>query len=277
MIKWGGRLAWVVWGLMFLIVAVQLVLSGYTPSPLYVYLVGGLSIVVFLITTLSKLRTQVMPTVTRFLRIVSEVSRFSSVGMTVSVVIGIYYRLFGIATAAPPPFITDVTQRSQFDSVLAYARRLGYDSTTHNAPDSTLIVDTVGGSVHITRAWIAPAAGANNVPQHELYGTGPGMGRVVARIRVDTTYGHRGYPELHLPAGVSYIWVDSLELRDTTGTFRAFVIPDPGDSVIRLPALHSHYYRSRRAFSNFAMARWVLYGSNCTNVPCGHGCCQSCP
>lgn len=278
MIKWGGRLTWVVWGLVLLIVAGQLVSPGYAPSPLIVYVLGGLSVIVFLITAWSKLNARVVPMVTPLSKLASGVSRYAAFGTIVSVVAGSSLHFFGAATDTPPTFITDVTAPSQFDSVLAYARRLGYDSTTHNAPDSTLIVDTVGGSVHITKAWIAPEAGAIYIPQHDLYGTGPGKGRVVARIRVDTTYGHRGYPELHLPAGVSYIWVDSLELHDTTGTFRAFVIPDSsGGSVVRLPAAHSHYFRSRWAFSNFAMARWVLYRSNCTNVPCGRGCCQSCP
>ncbi len=276
MIRWGGRLVWLAWVGVLLIVALWLLRPCYAVTPRTAYSLIGLSVLVLVITARATLRTLIVPS-----PIVSGLSGFLASGAVITGTGGLYLHLFGTATAAPPSFITDVTAPSQFDSVLAYARGLSYDSTTHNAPDSTLIVDTVGGGLHITKAWISPAVGANFMSYCDLSSTGPGRGRVVARIRVDTTYGSRGYPELHLPAGVSYVWIDSLELRDTTGTFRAFVIPATrGGSVIRLPDKDSHYYSSRRAFSNFAMARWVLYKhSNCTNVPCGggKGCCQSCP
>lgn len=189
-------------------------------------------------------------------------------------------RLIGYGTDAPPAFITDVTDPAQFDSVLAYARRIPYDSMTHSGADSALLTEIDGHVLDTVTAWIWPARHANFNSYRDLEGSGSRKGRVVARIRVNATVGGRGYRSLNLPEGVSYVWVDNLKLEDTTGSFRALIIPDrPGGRVILFPVSPGsrYHYRSKGTVANFPMARWVLYHSNCINVPCSKGCCQSCP
>lgn len=274
---WVARSIWGAWAVVLVIAAVRMLSSRLQVSPTLGYVVVGLSLLVLLVVALPSISTLLAPTPASVFTLVSGLSSVIAVGAVALIAAGFHWRFIGWGTAAPPDSITNVTARGQFRAVLAYAQGLSYDSTTHNAPDSTLLVDTVGGAVYVIRARIAPAVGANFVSYAALDGTGSGRGRVVARIRLDTTYAGRGYPRLNLPAGVSYVWVDSVAVHDTTGSFRGLVIPAAGDSVIRLPAAHSHYYRSARASSNFPMARWILYHSHCTNVPCSKGCCQSCP
>jgi len=274
---WGARLIWGAWAVVLVIAAARMMSSTYLVSPALGYAVVGLSVLVLLVVALPSIRTLLAPAPASAFTLVSGLSSVVALGAVALIAAGFRWHFIGRETAPPPDSITNVAARSQFRAVLAYAQGLSYDSTTHNAPDSTLLVDTVGATVYVTRARIAPAVGANFVSYSALYGAGSGRGRVVARIRLDTTYGGRGYPKLNLPAGVSYVWVDSVEVHDTTGSFRGFVIPASGDSVIPLPSAHSHYYRSARASSNFPMARWILYHSHCTNVPCSKGCCQSCP
>ena len=273
-IGWGVWAAWVA----ALVLAV-LSMSSYVLdlTPLRAYAIVALSLIVLLRALRSAPQLLVAGT-SRLAALVSLISGVVAV-ITVVVIFGAFqWRFIGDATRQPPGAITDVTAPGQFAAVLAYAKGLSYDSVTHNVADSTIIVDS--GGAFLTKAWIAPAVGANFVSQRDLFGLGAGHGRVVARIRVDTSYGNRGYPKLNLPSGVSYVWVDSLVQYDTTGAFRAFIVPDrPGGSVVRFPASrYSHYYRSRHSLANFPIARWVLQKSNCVNLPCGHnGCCQSCP
>jgi hypothetical protein len=274
---WIARLIWVAWAVAVVIAAVRMLSYNYQVSPMLAYVVVGLSLLLFLVVGLPAIGTLFAPAPASLFAVVSGLSSVIALGAVALVAVGFRGHFIGRGTAAPPDSITDVSSRSQFKAVLAYATGLSYDASTHNAPDSMLLVDSAGSTVYVTRARIAPAVGANFVSYAALGGAGSGRGRVVARIRLDTTYGGRGYPKLNIPAGESYVWVDSVELHDTTGTFRGFVIPAGGDSVIRLPAAHSHYFRSLRAHSNFPMARWILYHSYCTNVPCSRGCCQSCP
>ena len=275
-----ARIGWVVWAawVAALVLAV-LSMSSYVLdlTPLRAYAIVALSLIV-LLRALRSAPVLLLAGTSRLAALVSVISGVVAV-VTVGVIFAAFqWRFIGDATRQPPGAITDVTAPGQFAAVLAYARGLSYDSVTHNVADSTIIVDS--GGAFLTKAWIAPAVGANFVSQRDLYGLGAGHGRVVARIRVDTSYGNRGYPMLHLPSGVSYVWVDSLVQYDTTGSFRAFIIPDQaGASVVRFPvSAYSHYYRARYSLANFPIARWVLHKSNCVNLPCGHnGCCQSCP
>lgn len=272
-----GQLLWVLWGAALVIAVVSL--SGYLLdlTPMRTYVIGGLSLLV-LVRALRSTPVLLGAGKPPFAAFVSVISGVVAVIALVVIVFAFQWRFIGNATPQPPAAITDVTAPGQFAALLAYAKGLSYDSVTHNVADSTIIVDS--GGMFLTKAWIAPAVGANFVSQRDLYGTGAGKGRVVARIRVDTSYGNRGYPKLNLPSGVSYVWVDDLVQKDTTGSFRAFIIPDrPGASVVRFPvSKYSHYYRSRHSLANFPIARWVLHKSNCVNLPCGHnGCCQSCP
>jgi hypothetical protein len=148
--------------------------------------------------------------------------------------------------------------------VLAYAKRIPYDAMTHGTADSAFLTDTEYGVLPKVEGWIAPARGANFVSYRRLESHGRGRGRVVARITVDTS-GGRGYPLLNLPPGVSYIWVDNLRINDTTGTFRALIIPDrPGGRVDTFPSRATFaYLRSKGTFANFPMSRWVLHHSEC--------------
>lgn len=193
--------------------------------------------------------------------------------------LALLWHFIGNGTEAPPAAITNVADPAQFDSVLAYARRIPYETSAHGMADSALLTDTAGGLRPPVKAWIVPARGANFVSYRSLSGSGPGRGRVVARITVDTTGGGVGYPLLNLPAGVSYMWVDSLVLRDTTGHFRALILPDrPGGKVMSFPRTATFVYlRSHGAFANYPTARWVLQHSQCANPGCSNGCCQVCP
>lgn len=189
------------------------------------------------------------------------------------------WHFIGNGTEAPPASITNVTDSTQFDDLLAYARRIPYESSAHGMADSALLTDTAGGLRVPVKAWIAPARGANFVSYGNLSGTGRGQGRVVARVTVDTAGGGVGYPLLNLPAGVSYVWVDSLALQDTTGHFRALIIPDrPGAQVMSFPRTATFVYlHSHNTFANYPTARWVLQHSQCVNPACSNGCCRVCP
>lgn len=264
-----GQLVWAAWAVALVLAVVSTVGYLFDLTPLRAYAIAGLSVVVLVLALRST---------PPFSGTVSIISGVVALMALVIIVFAFQWRFIGNATPQPSTPITDVTATGQFANLLAYAKGLSYDSVTHNVADSTIIVDS--GGAYLTKAWIAPAVGANFVSYRDLGGTGAGHGRVVARIRVDTSYANRGYPMLHLPSGVSYVWVDSLEQRDTTGAFRAFIIPDrPGAGIVRFPvSAYSHYYRSRHSLANFPIARWVLHKSNCVNLPCGHnGCCQSCP
>jgi hypothetical protein len=193
--------------------------------------------------------------------------------------LALLWHFIGKGTEAPPASITNVTDSTQFDELLTYARRIPYEASAHGTADSALLTDTAGGVRLPVKAWIAPARGANFVSYGNLSGSGRGQGRVVARVTVDTTGGGVGYPLLNLPTGVSYVWVDSLTRQDTTGHFRALIIPDrPGGRVIRFPQTATFVYlRSHGAFANFPTARWVLQHSECVNPACSNGCCRVCP
>lgn len=268
---WIVRLVRVMW-LAVLIAAVYRLLwyGGIAPSLAYVLL--SLSVLVLVTAVPPLFGAAAGP------RVVPALSGILAGSAVVSLGLALGLHFLGKGTPAPPAFITDVTDPSQFDSVLAYAQRLAYDSMTHGTADSAFLTDTEGGVLPKVKAWIAPALGANFVSYDGLEGVGRGRGRVVARIRVDTT-GGIGYPLLNLPAGVSYIWVDSLALRDTTGQFRALIIPaSPRGTVTRFPRPTTFVYlKSRRTFANFPMSRWVLHHSLCFNTGCSSGCCRVCP
>lgn len=184
-----------------------------------------------------------------------------------------------IGTPTPPAPIADVTDSTKFDSLLNYAKGITYEATAHGMADSAMLTDTVGGAYPPVKAWIAPARGANFVFYRDLTGSGLGKGRVVARVTVDTTGGGAGYRLLNLPAGVSYIWVDNLARHDTTGTFRALIIPDrPGGKIMFFPKKATFVFlRNYEAFANHPEARWVFQHSQCTNPGCASGCCRVCP
>lgn len=312
---------WAVWALALVIAILYAVIHPFQVWLWMAYVILGLSVVVIvlmIVPPLGLLLAKAPPTAPAVLHWALGVVAF---GAILSVLIGFKWRFIGKGTEAPPPSITDVRAPGQFDSLLAYAKRIPYDAVTHGTADSALLTDTIllpdsTWALYTVKAWIAPARDAN-LNSYDDLGEGRGKGRVVARITVDSvgrlwiarsqeaiTRANRdlerasrvrgggvtpsnsqaiglGYQKLNLPAGISYVWVDNLKIEhDTTGKFRALIIPDrAGGKVDSFPVSeYSRYYRSKHTFANFPMARWVLHNSNCTNVPCGnHGCCQSCP
>lgn len=224
-------------------------------------------------------REESRPAPEKGLSLVTAGSAIVPGGVILFLALALLWHFIGTGTEAPPASITNVADPAQFDSVLAYARRIPYDTSAHGVADSAFLTDTAGGLRPPVKAWIVPARGANFVSYRSLSGSGPGRGRVVARITVDTNGGGVGYPLLNLPAGVSYMWVDSLVLRDTTGYFRALIIPErPGGKVMSFPRTATFVYLSSHgAFANYPTARWVLQHSQCANPGCSNGCCQVCP
>jgi hypothetical protein len=273
---WVVRVIWGVWAVLLAAAVYRMLVPDATQvSPAMAYALIALSILV-VVPAIRGLLDAAPP-----LRGASVVHALSTVAATATIALlsfALGSRLIGNGTAAPPSVIGDVTDPKQFDSLLAYARRIPYDTKTHGTADSAFLTDTEGGVLPKVKAWIAPARGANFVSYASLEGSGRGQGRVVARITVDTGTG-RGYPLLNLPPGVSYIWVDRLHIIDTTGTFRALIIPDrPGGQVDTFPSRATFVYlRSRGAFANYPMSRWVLHHSQCFNTGCTSGCCRVCP
>jgi hypothetical protein len=275
---WTVSVVWVAWAVLF-VVAIYRMLGYRAPqlTPGMAYVLVALSVFVA-VAAIGGLLAATPPLGGASLG--HAVAVVVAVATTAVLVSALCHRFIGYGTEAPPAFITDVTDPAQFDSVLAYAHRIPYDSMTHSGADSALLTDADGHALDTVTAWIAPALHANFNSYRDLEGSGPRKGRVVARIRVNATAGGGGYRPLNLPAGVSYVWVDNLKLEDTTGSFRALIIPDrPGGRVIPFPISPGsrYHYRSKGTVANFPMARWVLYHSNCINVPCSKGCCQSCP
>lgn len=180
-----------------------------------------------------------------------------------------------------PAFKYDPVNPESRDLLLAYARSLAYDSVTHGTADSTILTETDSSGRSITRSVAARVASQVNAHSNRLAnleGTGPGNGRIVARIWIDPTEG-RGWPALQLPPGISYIWVDSLlSTSDTSGTARAIIISERERDQVRILPQRIEWLSSSWATMNFPMARWLTRGNGqCANVACTHGCCLVCP
>jgi hypothetical protein len=274
------RLVWLVW-VVLLIWAIYEVASEYGQlSPVLAYATAALSLLVIVLVGVPAVRS-IRAAPPSALTIADIASGVVGVSAFVSIVLALVLHLIGFGTTPPPPSITDVTKPAEFSAVLGYAKGVDYESNTHGTADSALLTDSIGGALHIVKAWIAPARGANFTLFKNLAGIGPGKGRVLARITVDTTGGGRGYPLLNLPSGTSYVWIDSLDLRpkDPKRAFRAFIIPDdPRGAVARYSDTTTFIYlHTRGTFQNFPTARWLIHHSNCYNAKCGNGCCQVCP
>jgi len=152
-------------------------------------------------------------------------------------------------TEAPPDSITNPLAADQRAAVLEYARRLRFDSLPHGAGDRQRLttLDPI-----TRRDVLGPLA--QLLPERRARGnTWPSLerGRIVGRITTDGPYATLG-----LPAGVSYVWIDSLRPSDYTSVGRAIVIPeDPSVAATRLPVL---YFRDPHAVhSREPAARWL--------------------
>lgn len=299
---WIAVVVWVAWAVTLVYALSRALWYYHHVSVPIAYALIGLSAIVFVIAAIPSVRKQFTDAPLKSVAF-STASAVVAVISVAAIASGFTWRFIGHGTEPPPPTVTDVLNESQFDSVLAYARRLPYDLMTHGTGDSTLLSDTMSlndsiVALYTVKAWIAPQRDANLNSEDDLSGAGQGKGRVVARIVVDDTgriwiprgQGGRskparsdtigvGYPRLKLPAGVSYVWIDNLKIRDTTGTFRALIIPDRGLRVLQYPAARTSftYVRSVATIANFPAARWVFQHSSCTNTPCvTNGCCRTC-
>jgi hypothetical protein len=250
-------------------------------SPGMAIVVGSASALIVILAVVPRFSAAWAAGGSRVLPAFYRLAGIAAAGAVALVVVGFKWHLVGSPMTPPPdslavPALDPVAGYSHFEALRAYAKSLTYDDFTHGTADSGYLADDTGRTAPI-KAWIAPAQGADFI-RYEDIDTKSGNGRVVARITVDTAAG-RGYETLGLPAGVSYLWVDHLEIKDTTGTFRAFIIPDrPGAGLRQLgPHPTFIYLRSHSRFANFPMARWLLHGSSCFNTSCSHGCCRVCP
>lgn len=153
-------------------------------------------------------------------------------------------------TPGPPSTVTDAARPDQRDSVLAYARRLRYDSLTHGAADRQRLTyfDSATGYHVGPLATIYPEQGAVQNVDEDLGGSG----RIIGRIESDSVYAKLG-----LSQGVNYVWVDSLKISGDTGIGRAIIVSEGGASPVVLPLF---YMRSRGSGGTRgpALARWLF-------------------
>lgn len=170
-------------------------------------------------------------------------------------------------TEAPPASITNPLAPEQRGAVLDYARDLKFDSLPHGARDRQRLTRR---DLVTRREVLGPIA--EILPERRSRGnTGPALqrGRIVARITSDGPYATLG-----LPAGVSYLWIDSLgTTEDAVG--RAIVIPaDSSVPARRLPVLfwldpHAAHGREPAARWYYAEGRSEFAWLTCVT----NGCC----
>ncbi len=192
---------------------------------------------------------------------------------------GSLVRYIGPGTDAPPDNITDPLTQSR--EVLAYAQSLTYDSSHHAQDEQWLEVKPSRGapvdSILGPRARINPESNSFRNGRGDLVGSGAGKGRIVARIWVDPGYrsglGHR---KLRLPAGISYLWIDSLAAKGDGLPIRALIFPANGEPPTRIPnAVYGVY---KRMWASYPQGRWQ-YDPNdpCMCESCvSHGWCLVC-
>ena len=202
----------------------------------------------------------------------------------------LHFGLAGARTPAPPASISCTPDTSQRKAVLAYARTLQfaeYIDSTDVYPTDTLgeyqrgpdpyhghggkyhgqwdkdLVDTLGDVVILEP----------EVNIHRSRASDLRCGRIQMRMRLRV--GQKGrepmqiYESLRVPPGVSYLWVDSLQLTNSdSGTARGVIFPvDPG-----LPARIEkvRVYRNGSTIWNRAVARWTP--AKCWSCPASYWC-----
>jgi hypothetical protein len=185
----------------------------------------------------------------------------------IAVIVAAAWACKGYHTETPPIPVTNAASPQQRDSVLAYARRQKYDSTTHGAADRQLltIYDSSSKVYQVGPVGtIYPESGAARNDYADL----GGRGRVIGSISVDSPY-----PKLGLHPGVSYVWVDSLTIYGDTGRGRAIIIADTGwTQPVVLPLF---YLSNDGKKQGPAVARWLFRPKDeagwfqCTKT----GCC----
>jgi len=208
-----------------------------------------------------------------------RISGAFAVAVIALVAAGSLVRYIGPGTDAPPDNITDPLTQSR--EVLAYAQSLTYDSSHHAQDEQWLEVKPSRGapvdSILGPRARINPESNSFRNGRGDLVGSGAGKGRIVARIWVDPGYrsglGHR---KLRLPAGISYLWIDSLAAKGDGLPIRALIFPANGEPPTRIPnAVYGVY---KRMWASYPQGRWQ-YDPNdpCMCESCvSHGWCLVC-
>jgi len=175
---------------------------------------------------------------------------------------------YASGTEAPPDSLTNPLAADQRAAALEYARRLKFDSLPHGASDRQRL--TTRDSI-ARRDILGPLA--ELLPERRARGnTWPALerGRIVGRITTDGPYATLG-----LPAGVSYVWIDSLRPSDDSSVGRAIVIPeDPSVPARRLDVL---YLRDLHAgHGREPAARWIYVAGRSERpwLTCvTNGCC----
>jgi len=158
------------------------------------------------------------------------------------------YMAIAPGTAEPPDSITNPLAAEQRAAVLQYVReRLKFDSLPHGAGDRQRLTRRDPAT---RREVLGPIA--KILPERHARGnTGPALerGRIVGQITTDGPYATLG-----LPAGVSYLWIDSLRPTDSLG--RAIVIP--ADSSVPARRVDVYYVRDpHAAHGREPAARWI--------------------
>lgn len=156
----------------------------------------------------------------------------------------------------------------QRGAALAYAAQLSFAEDTgsshvyHGQYDWNLL-DTAG-----TVGWVAPEIGMHRMKKSDLQA---GAGRIQLRVRIQPGPNYlAGFPpgkpygrsapgaKYQFPAGVSYVWVDSMVLYqqykgDTAGTAKIVVIP--ADTALAVDTATVWVFQ-RPDPENHAIARW---------------------
>jgi hypothetical protein len=147
------------------------------------------------------------------------------------------------AGTAAPPFAGSPVGEVPRGEFLGYARSLAYDTARAAGDQQPLpLWDEAGAVVRHVTVRVEPERGAAFLSRAEL-----GAGRIIARYQARSAY-----PPLGIPAGRSYVWVDSLG-----GSFREVVVPDGEGPVVEMPLeIEAHppeYFGPRPVFA----ARWI--------------------
>jgi hypothetical protein len=150
-------------------------------------------------------------------------------------------------------------ERVSREDMLAYARRMHFDTSYAAADVRQLVWRERGRTVVGPYAEIAPERSAYRLSSAQL-----AQGRVIARVRTTGPI-----PPLGVPAGVSYLWVDS-----TRSGRRLIVIPEsPTEPLRQLPlGIREHQDTTGRPMAT--RAAFQLEAGGGVQMPCKPwGCC----
>jgi len=144
------------------------------------------------------------------------------------------------ATAAPG--FTQQIEAVPRESIVAYGRRLSFDTSHAGSDAQHLVARRAGRLVTGPYARIAPEASSHRLARGDL-----ARGRVVARIDSEGPYLERG-----IPTGVSYVWIDS-----SASGWRSVLVPeDVTQPMAEKPLRLVRHTRSQPVQEEPAQARW---------------------